>query len=206
MSHFTRCAFVAVACNAILSASAAAQVLPKRTFEQIDSLMAAHGADFDYMLGDWDFRGVNPNGPFRGHWSVAKLGDGGRILDEFRLLDDKDLTVFVSLTIRAYNAVRDRWDFVSIDDRGTGLDNVGTASRDGDTVRVLQTFGIGTPNSWTSRIRYYDIRPTSFRWIADRSYDGGKTWVKDYQRIEAHRVGPPRVMAPFWMPAAKSKP
>jgi hypothetical protein len=45
------------------------------------------------------------------------------ILDEFRVFDDSGHTVFVSTTIRAYDALRDRWELVSVDDRATGLQN-----------------------------------------------------------------------------------
>ena len=46
------------------------------------------------------------------------------------------------------------------------------------------------PSVW--RIRYYDIGPDHFSWTADRSADGGKTWVEKFQTIEAKRIGPPR--------------
>jgi hypothetical protein len=47
------------------------------------------------------------------------------------------------------------------------------------------------------RIRCYDIKPDSFSWIADQSTDRGKTWVKDYIRIGAKRVGPARLLHAF---------
>jgi hypothetical protein len=58
------------------------------------------------------------------------------------------------------------------------------------------------PSLW--RIRYYDIRPDSFSWAADRSTNGGKTWEENHLRIEARRIGPPRslgALAPFRKPA-----
>ena len=78
----------------------------------------------------------------------------------------------------------DRWELVGASS-GTGLLDFGTARREGDEMRIEQTFGVasGEPSVW--RIRYYDIQKDRFSWTADRSTDGGKTWIKDYQQIEA---------------------
>jgi len=51
---------------------------------------------------------------------------------------------------------------------------------------------IATKGQDILRIRYHDIRPDRFSWTADRSTDGGKTWVSPYQRIEARRIGAAR--------------
>ncbi|HUG40681.1 MAG TPA: hypothetical protein VMM12_09355, partial [Longimicrobiales bacterium] len=51
------------------------------------------------------------------------------------------------------------------------------------------------PSRW--RIRYYDIGTDGFSWSADRSIDDGATWVTDYLRIQARRIGPPRSMGPL---------
>ena len=58
-----------------------------------------------------------------------------------------------------------------------------TAWREGSTIRVDQHGG----QSWL-RITYSDIGKDSFRWKADVSNDGGKTWTADQIRIEAKRA------------------
>ena len=75
---------------------------------------------------------------------------------------------------------------------GGGLQDVGTGQRVGDEVHIEQKFGVANGNTSTLRIRYYNIQPDRFSWTADRSTDGGKTWSKDDQKIEAHRIGPAR--------------
>ncbi len=61
-------------------------------------------------------------------------------------------------------------------------------------MHIEQTFGVagGQPSVW--RIRYYNIQPDRFSWTADRSSDGGKTWVAAFQTIEARRIGPARAI------------
>ena len=180
-----------------------AQSAVQRTEAQLRADYEAHKADFDYLLGDWQFTAVSRQfGNFRGFWSAFRLGDGAEIIDEYRVVGDSGETYYVTNTLRAYNAVLDRWELVSTEG-GTGLQNVGTARRVGTEMRIEQTFGTGTPGQSHWRIRYYDIRPDRFSWAGDRSTDTGRTWVTDWLRIEAQRIGPSRALGPL-APARKA--
>lgn len=185
---------------AVIAPSGFAQAALERTPEQVKALLAAHQGEFDYLLGDWEFTGVRrePKGElkFRGYWSAVRLGEGAQILDEYRVVDDSGHTYYVSATLRAYNAISDQWELVSAE-AGTGLQNLGTAHREGAEMRIEQRFGVLGPNPSIWRIRYHDIRPERFSWTADRSTDDGKTWIASFQQIEARRIGPRRSMAPL---------
>ena len=117
----------------------------------------------------------------------------GQILDEYRLVDDKGQTFYVTATIRNYNAIADRWELIGMDSQN-GLQDFGTAQRVGQEVHIEQRFGVAGGNPNTLRIRYYNIKPDSFSWAAEQSTDGGKTWVKDFILIEAKRIGPSRTL------------
>jgi len=157
--------------------------------ELLKARVAQHRADFDYLLGDWQFTATNQQyGTFAGRWSAVRLGDDGPILDEYRVVGDGGETYYVTRTLRAYNARDDRWELVSTEGT-TGLQNTGTGRLEGKEMRIEQRFGVGTANPSTLRIRYYDIGPDRFSWSADRSVDGGKTWTAHFQTIEARRVG-----------------
>jgi hypothetical protein len=178
-----------------------AQTDSKRTPEQLKASYAAHKSDFDYLLGDWEFTSENRDyGKFTGRWSAVRL-ETGQILDEYRVLGDNASTVYVTSTIRAYNAVADRWELIGMDGGG-GLQDFGTAQRVNSEMHIEQKFGVARGKPVTLRIRYYNIQPDRFSWSADRSTDGGQTWVKDFQRIEARRIGPSRAMGPL-APAKK---
>jgi hypothetical protein len=187
-----------------LAATATAPSAPttgKRTAEQIKNSFDAHKNEFDYLLGDWEFTGMNRQyGKIQGYWSAVRLNDG-QILDEYRVAGDSGETYYVTTTLRNYNGALGRWELMGAD-AGTGLQDFGTGHRQGDEMRIEQTFGVarGTPSVW--RIRYHDIRPDRFSWSADRSPDGGKTWQTNYQQIEARRIGPLRSMGPL-APAKK---
>ena len=168
-----------------------AQAESKRTPEQLKAAYAAHKSDFDYLLGDWTFTSEHHEyGKFAGRWSALRL-ETGQILDEYRVVGDKGETFHVTSTIRAYNAAADRWELIGMDGGG-GLQDFGTAQRVNSEMHLEQKFGVARGNPTILRIRYYDIQADRFSWTADRSTDGGKTWVKDFQRIEARRIGPSR--------------
>src|SRR6059058_2643639 len=114
----------------------------------MNTRLDAHAHDFDYMLGDWEFTVTNPYGSLTGRWSAVRLRHSGQIMDEFRILDDSGGTYFLSTTWRVYNALRDRWELVSIDSRALGVQNFGTAWREGDVMRVQQESGKGTDATW----------------------------------------------------------
>ncbi|HUG41651.1 MAG TPA: hypothetical protein VMM12_14275 [Longimicrobiales bacterium] len=172
------------------------QTVPERTEEEIRASYEAHRGDFDYLLGDWEFTADHSEyGEGRGYWSAVRLAEG-QILDEYRLVGDEDETFYVTTTLRAYNAVLDRWELIGMDG-GFGLHDTGTARRVGAEIHIEQTFGAMTPEPSLWRIRYYDIRPDGFSWSADRSTDGGATWVSGYLKIRTRRIGPPRSMGPL---------
>lgn len=188
---------------AALCSTASAQNDADKKREQRQALIEKHKGDFDYLLGDWEFTADNGEyGKLRGYWSAVRL-PGGQILDEYRIVGDKDETYYVTTTIRAYNAGLDRWELIGTGD-GSGLQDFGTAERDGDGVRIEQRFGVSGPRPSIWKIRYSDIRPDAFTWRADRSLDDGKTWTRDHQRLEARRIGPARPTLALTPPAQRA--
>jgi len=182
----------------IVAATSASTVqsTSKPTAEHMRAAYEAHQQDFDYLLGDWAFAGTSSAyGTFRGFWSAVRLPTG-QILDEYRVVDDAGNTVRQTMTIRAYNAARDRWELVGMDPGG-GLQHTGTGTRVGRDIQIEQTFGVAVRNPFVLRIRYHNIGPDHFSWTADQSTDQGETRTKDFQHIEAHRIGPARSIEPL---------
>jgi hypothetical protein len=177
--------------GALLVAMLAAQTPAKKKAErELQASIEAHKGDFDYLLGEWEFMSVSrEHGPAKGFWTAVRLATG-QILDEFRIVGDNRETWYVTSTLRSYNAGLDRWELVGMVEGG-GLQDVGTAQRLGGEVHIEQQFGVAGHIA-ILRIRYYNIQPDRFSWTADRSTDGGKTWSKEDQKIEAHRIGPAR--------------
>jgi hypothetical protein len=183
---------------ALSSLSAQQQQPPKRlkTAAELKAAFDAHFTDFDYLLGDWEFTSVHKQfGQGHGFWSVVRL-QPGQMLDEFRIVDAAGKTIYVTTTVRAYNQQLGEWELVGLD-RGTGLDNIGTGKRVGSEVHIMQKAMTDSGDPSLMRIRYYNIQPDKFSWVADQSMDNGKTWTTEVQKIEAKRLGPPRDLGPL---------
>ena len=177
----------------------AAGAARQRTADEMKASFEAHKGDFDYLLGDWAFTADHKEyGRFGGYWSAVRL-DTGQILDEFRVVDEKDETMYVTTTLRAYNGALDRWELVGMD-AGNGLQDMGTGQRVGSEIHIEQRFGVAGGKPSTLRIRYYNIQPDRFSWTADRSTDGGRTWTDKYEQIEARRIGASRALGPLAVP------
>jgi hypothetical protein len=194
--HAARLCATAVLVMAAGAPTLFAQPAPKRTWDQVQESFKAHRGEFDYLLGDWEFTGTNHDfGKIHGYWSAVRL-EKGQVLDEYRVVGDKGETYYVTTTLRNYNGALDRWELVGADG-GAGLQDVGTGHWEGGEMRIEQTFGVaaGKPSTW--RIRYRDIGPDRFSWAADRSADGGKTWVANFQQLDVRRIGPSRSLPPL---------
>jgi tetratricopeptide (TPR) repeat protein len=156
----------------------------------------AGATDFDFLEGKWAVvynnaqPGIPPNIP--GTWTATKQAEGRVLYDEFRLLGGNGETVFLGTTYRVFDDVRQKWDIRSVSVVTPGNDGIPhktaqwaelTAWREGSTIRADQTGG-----EYLLRITYSDIAKDHFRWKADLSSDGGKTWKADQIRIEAKRA------------------
>jgi hypothetical protein len=176
-----------------------AQVDSKPSSTQPKAASAAHESDFDYLLGDWEFTSESKeHGKFQGRWSAVRL-ETGQILDEYRVLGSNGETYYVTSTIRAYNAMVDRWELIGMDGGG-GLQDFGTERLVNGEMNIEQKFGVAEGKPTVLRIRYYHIQPDRFSWSADRSLDGGVTWISAFQRIEARRIGLSRSLGALALP------
>ena len=137
------CIFVFTLYGASLLAAAQArpQNESKRSPEQLKALYTAHKADFDYLLGDWEFTSESQEyGKFGGRWSAVRL-ETGQILDEYRVIGDDGNTIYVTSTIRAYDAASDRWELIGMSS-GNGLQDFGAGQR------------INGENTYRTEVRY----------------------------------------------------
>jgi hypothetical protein len=147
---------------------------------------------FDFLEGDWDFTytALNADGSkqiSQGRWTGRKLGDGRLIEDSWVLLDDQGKPRGAGLyTFRVYNPFAAKWQYRSVN-LSTGLWQEGTGEKIGEEMHLMQSPPKETSKGAMLRIRYYNIAPKAFSWVADASLDAGQTWNKEVLRIEAKR-------------------
>lgn len=149
-------------------------------------------ADYDTLLGVWHFtfQQRRPDGtynpPFSGHWTFRKI-PGARpiIADHWRAnnptLDFESGTV----TYRIFNPRRKRWEVQGTSTNGPSGWQPGTGWSDPGNRYLVQYLG----GSSIMRFRYLSIEADRFLWRADRSPDGGATWINDWWVMEVQRIG-----------------
>jgi len=162
-----------------------------------DSIGTSTATDFDFLDGSWNIRfqsrrsTTSPaqfNPATAGTWSARRIHDGLVIEDKFSLINPNDGSRSFTLTYRVYNPTRKTWEIAgtSVKQGSPWAPGVSWADARGDRY-VVQTYGTGE-RALITRIRYYQVTPNHFLWRADGSTDGGKTWIRDFWKIEADRA------------------
>jgi hypothetical protein len=157
-----------------------------------DSVGTSTPTDFDFLDGKWNIRFQSRRSPTEfnparaGTWSAHRTHDGLVIEDEFSLVNP-DGSRTLTLTYRVYNKARKTWEIAGVAAKQGSPWAPGVSWSDGKDRFVVQTYGTG-PDALITRIRYYAVAPDHFLWRADGSTDGGKTWMRDFWKIEANRA------------------
>ena len=157
-----------------------------------DSVGTSTPTDFDFLDGKWNIRFQSRKSPTEfnparaGTWSAHRTHDGLVIEDEFSLVN-ADGSRTLTLTYRVYNKARKTWEIAGVAAKEGSPWAPGVSWSDGKDRFVVQTYGTG-PDALITRIRYYAVTRDHFLWRADGSTDGGKTWIRDFWKIEANRV------------------
>jgi hypothetical protein len=110
-------------------------------------------------------------------------------MDEYRAMDPSGNVVYYGVTVRTWDAEAGHWRIYYIDRRTDGrwgTLQTGEARWENGEMHLVQR-----GDRTVLRIRYHDIRPDRFSWIADRSADGGRTWTLGDTTIEAQRIAAP---------------
>ena len=146
-------------------------------------------ADYDVLLGFWHFRfqvrkadgSFNPS--FTGHWSFEKKPGGLLIEDHWRYDDPSEPMGVSTYTYRSFDSERKIWRMLGTRSTGSEFD-LGLTWSDELNRYAIQHYGPAIV-----RIRYFSIGQDHFLWRADRTTDGGKTWLLDAWTMEASRIG-----------------
>ncbi len=132
---------------------------------------------------------IQPNGAYINGKakSVANyILDGHAIQDDFLMLGNDDAIVFRGTSIRSYNQKSKKFQIVWVMPGYTGITDISAQWIDGKL--VSEGKGYDDNGKFHERFEYYDITKNSYSFKMDRSFDNGKTWVKDFGLIKAKRI------------------
>lgn len=161
------------------------------------SVAPREAEQFAFLIGQWDLT-VTPKATglgqrihgapkLLGTWKAWRAVDGFGIEDELRIIDASGNPSALVHTLRIFDAAQGKWTQSTLDVyRGRFTNATGTLANGVLTLRSVGREAEGRP--YVQRARFYDITPSGFKYQADRSIDGERTWEEGVLRIEAKRV------------------
>lgn len=152
---------------------------------------------FSFLVGQWDVTvmpkasslGARIHGQPKllGVWKAWRALDGFGVEDELRIVDASGNPATFSHTVRFYDAAQQRWSQSSLDVYRGRFTTAHGRFEDG-TITLRSVGRDADGRGYVQRARFYDITPTGFKYQADRSEDGERTWEEAVLRMEARRV------------------
>lgn len=153
-------------------------------------------AQFAFLVGEWEGRTVRRGGrpardPFVLTWSGSWALDGMAVQNVSRTTGRPGTkaagtVIQHGLDLRIYNPVRGVWEHSYTDAiQGCVLRIEWQAVAQGLSSKPVTWLEGGRPT--LNRIHFREIGAARFVWAFDRSLDGGKTWIKDFQVVENRR-------------------
>lgn len=157
----------------------------------------AEASQFDFLLGQWEVTVTPKVGglaarlhgapTLQGTWKAWKAMDGFGIEDELRIVDGSGNPNALSHALRLYDPAQGRWTQVSVDAYRAVMTSA-TAEWTAGEMRIRSTGRDAEGRPYVQRARFHDIRADGFRYQADRSFDGERTWETAVLRMDARRV------------------
>jgi hypothetical protein len=151
--------------------------------------MGQNASGFDFLLGEWEIEMlVMPEGTTVGRRAksqVRRILDGTALFDEIRHLDEAGQVNFRGASFRTYVPDSEAWYVVWMMANVEGYSELRAEVVDGE----VRTNGRGRDpgGELMEQGRYYDISAEGYSFTLDRSYDGGKTWIRPFVSYRATR-------------------
>jgi hypothetical protein len=161
------------------------------------SVAPKEAEQFAFLIGQWDLtvipkasglgQRIHGAPKLLGTWKAWRAVDGFGIEDELRIIDASGNPSALAHTMRIFDAAQGKWTQSTLDVyRGRFTNATGTFANGVLTLRSVGRDAEGKP--YVQRVRFSDITPGGFRYQADRSSDGERSWEEGVLRIEAKRV------------------
>jgi hypothetical protein len=142
---------------------------------------AEHVGLYGWLIGDWTMTTITHRDDGTVHNGTGEIHFGwvleGRAIQDVWVLHG----IFYGTTLRVYDPALDAWHILWSDPVRQYYTRQIGRKQGNDIVQVGTQ--VGTHGDLTLRWTFTDITADSFRWVGERSTDGGKTWAlqSDYR-------------------------
>lgn len=174
-----------------------AQPRSSDTAPRVQSTAPREAEQFAFLVGHWEVTvipkvnslaaRIHGSPTYLGTWKGWRAFDRFGIEDELRVMDRSGNPNSLTHSMRYYDATQSKWVLTTLDVyRG----RIGSAMGEwrGKELTVTNSGRDAEGKPYVQRARFYDITPTTFRYQADRSSDGERTWDTGVLKIDARRV------------------
>jgi hypothetical protein len=164
---------------------------------RVQSTAPREAEQFAFLVGHWEVTvtpkvsslaaRIHGSPTYLGTWKAWRAFDRFGVEDELRVMDRSGNPNSLTHSMRYYDAAQAKWVLTTLDVyRGRIVSAIGEWR--GKELIVTNTGRDAEGKPYVQRARFYDITPTTFRYQADRSSDGERTWDAGVLKIEARRV------------------
>jgi hypothetical protein len=152
---------------------------------------------FAFLVGQWEVTvtpkvnslaaRIHGSPTYLGTWKAWRAFDRFGVEDELRIMDRSGNPNSLTHSMRYFDAAQAKWAITALDVyRGRVTSALGEWR--GKELVVMSTGRDAEGKPYVQRARFSDITPTTFRFQADRSSDGERTWDTGVLKIEARRT------------------
>lgn len=164
---------------------------------RVASVAPREATQFDFLVGQWEVT-VTPKATslatrihgvprLTGIWKAWRAMDGFGIEDELRIVDGSGNPNAFLRTTRLFDGTQRKRTQMSLDVYRAQFTPATSEWANGE-MRIRSMGRDAEGAAYVQRVRFFDITPTSFKYQADRSTDGERTWVTAVVRMDARRV------------------
>lgn len=148
-------------------------------------------AQLAFTLGNWDLvsKSLQADGGYRTTSATSTtyfILDGFAIQDDFRALDPSGRVVFRGTSIRTFDPRTKKWSIKWLMAGESGMTLITGELKDGQF--VMEGKGSDGGGEFMERATYLNISADHYSFKMSRSFDGGKTWIENFNLIEATRA------------------
>ena len=144
----------------------------------------------DFLIGDWTYKAksLTPQGTYfeqEFYTKCSYLFNESAHKDDFYFKDPNGNLVCYGTTIRTYDEQAKIWRMMWVE-RNLAI-TTSMTGKYADGIFYFDGKGKDQQGEYLEKIEFFDIKEDSYSWKMDRSYDGGKTWLKNYFSYQAIR-------------------
>jgi len=142
---------------------------------------------FDFLIGDWESHytvRVSPENQatatVHGQWHAWYGWDGFAVYDDWKQVGT--LSGNSGPAIRSYDPFNDHWvmHYIPINAPLESVWPMIASAEETGEIHGEMAVTDGQSRRFLQRIHFVDIAEDSFTWSSDRSWDEGKTWIRDW--------------------------